>query len=79
MEINNKNNMNKRFIYPMSKLSEMLTEEEIARMSVMSEFNHEDAYFHFDKDENFLESLNEEDIKFYNENIPKDKVLLMAA
>lgn len=71
--------MNKRFIYPMSKLSEMLTEEEIARMSVMSEFNREDEYFHFDKEENFLESLNGEDIKFYNENVPKDKVLLMAA
>lgn len=71
--------MNKRFIYPMSKLSEMLTEEEIARMSVMSEFNRKDKYFHFDKDENFLESLNEEDIDFYNENVPKDKVLLMAA
>ena len=63
----------------MSKLSEMLTEEEIARMSVMSEFNRKDKYFHFDKDENFLESLNEEDIDFYNENVPKDKALLMAA
>lgn len=71
--------MNKRFIYPMSKLSEMLTEEEIARMSVMSEFNREDEYFHFDKEENFLESLNAEEIEFYNENVPKDKVLLMAA
>lgn len=71
--------MNKRFIYPMSKLSEMLTEEEIAEMSKNSEFNREDEYFHFDKNENFLESLNEEDIKFYNENVPKDKVLLMAA
>ena len=71
--------MNKRFIYPMSKLSEMLTEEEVAEMSKNSEFNSEDEYFHFDKDENFLESLNEEDIQFYNENVPKDKVLLMAA
>ena len=70
--------MNKRFYYPMSKLSEMLTEEEIARMSVASEFNREDKYFHFDKDENFLESLNDEDIDFYNENVPKDKVLLAA-
>lgn len=71
--------MEKRFVYPMSKLSEMLTEEEITKMSENSEFNREDAYFHFDKEENFLESLNEEDIKFYNENVPKNKSLLMAA
>ena len=71
--------MKKRFIYPMSKLSEMLTEEEIAAMSVMYEFNREDKYFHFDKEEGFLESLNEEDIKAFNENVPKNKQLLMAA
>ena len=71
--------MNKRFIYPMSKLSDMLTEEEIAAMSVMYEFNREDKYFHFDKEEGFLESLNEEDIKAFNENVPKNQCLLMAA
>ena len=71
--------MNKRLIYPMSKISEMLTEEEIAAMSVMYEFNREDKYFHFDKEEGFLESLNEEDIKAFNENVPKNQCLLMAA
>ena len=63
----------------MSKISEMLTEEEIAAMSVMYEFNREDKYFHFDKEEGFLESLNEEDIKAFNENVPKNQCLLMAA
>jgi len=71
--------MNKRLIYPMSKLSEMLNEDEIAKMSENYEFNREDAYFHFDKEENFLESLNEEDINSYNEKMPKSKQLLMAA
>ena len=71
--------MNKRFIYPMSKLSDMLTEEEITAMSEKYEFNREDKYFHFDKEDGFLESLNEEDIKVFNENVPKNQCLLMAA
>ena len=68
-----------RLVYPMSKISEMLSEDEIKKMSERYSFDREDEYFHFDKDGNFLESLSEEDINYYNEDMPKNQQLVIAA
>ena len=74
----NRKNNNPRFVYPMSKLTSMLSAEEVERFSKNYEFSEDDKYFHFDEDTEFLESLNDEDIACYNENVPTDKILLMA-
>ena len=67
---------NSRIVYPMSKLHKMLSEDEIKKFSENYSFDEEDAYFHMDEEEEFLESLSEEDIEFYNENVPTDKILI---
>ena len=74
----NRKNNNPRFVYPMSKLTSMLSAEEVERFSKNYEFSEDDKYFHFDEDAEFLESLNDEDITCYNESVPTDKILLMA-
>lgn len=74
----NKSNNNPRFVYPMSMLSSMLTDEQIEKFSENYEFSREDEFFHFDEEAEFLESLSAEDIETYNGNMPKDKILLMA-
>ena len=70
---------NPRFVYPMSKLASMLSAEEVERFSKNYVFSEDDKYFHFDEDKEFLESLNDEDINFYNKNVPTNEVLLMVA
>lgn len=72
-------NNNPRFVYPMSAIDKFFTEEEIAEMSKRTEFSKEDGYFHFNEEEGWIESLSEEDFNFYNEGMPKDKILLKAA
>ena len=70
---------NPRFVYPMSKLSSMLSVEEVERFSKNYVFSEDDKYFHFDEEKEFLESLNDEDINFYNKNVPTNEILLMVA
>ena len=72
-------NNNPRFIHKMSNLSKFFTAEEVEKMSETTEFNESDEFFHFNEEEGWIESLNEEDIKFYNEGMPKDKILIKAA
>ena len=75
----NRKSNNPRFVYPMSKLTSMLSAEEVERFSKNYVFSEDDKYFHFDEDKEFLESLNDEDINFYNKNVPTNEVLLMVA
>lgn len=65
-------------IYPMSALREKLTEEQIKKFSKNYEFNESDKYFHFDTEREFLESLNEEDVETYNENVEESQRLVRA-
>jgi hypothetical protein len=71
-------NNNPRFVYPMSMLNKMFTPEEVEKMSER-DFNESDEFFHFDEDEGWIESFNEEDFKFYNSAMPTDKILLKVA
>ena len=75
----NRKSNNPRFVYPMSKLASMLSAEEVERFSKNYSFSEDDKYFHFDEDKEFLESLNDEDINFYNKNVPTIEILLMVA
>ena len=77
MEISRKNN-NNRFVYPMSMLDKFFTKEEVEEMGER-EFSANDEFFHFDEEEGWIESFNEEDFKFYNSAMPTDKVLLKVA
>lgn len=70
--------MKKNEIYPMSMLHEKLTEEQIKKFSKNYEFNEGDKYFHFDTERELLESLNDEDVNFYNTNIEESKRLVRA-
>lgn len=72
-----KKNINNRFVYPMSLLNGTFTEEEIKAMSEKYEFNPNDKYFHADVEKGMLESLNDEDVEMYNENVPTDKQLVV--
>lgn len=72
-----KKNINNRFVYPMSLLNGTFTEEEIKAMSEKYEFNPNDKYFHADVEKGMLESLNDEDVALYNENVPTDKQLIV--
>lgn len=72
-----KKNINNRFVYPMSLLNGTFTEEEIKAMSEKYEFNPNDKYFHADVEKGMLESLNDEDVEMYNENVPTDKQLIV--
>jgi len=71
-----KENISNRFVYPMGILNDTFTEEEISALSKDYEFNPNDAYFHADLEKGMLESLTEEDVKMYNENVPTDKQLI---
>lgn len=76
-----KKDNNPRFVYPMSSLNKFFTDSEVEGMS-KREFDKNDEFFHFDEDAEdgaWIESLNDEDISFYNENVPLDKVLLKMA
>ena len=69
-------------VYEMSMLDKFFTEDEVEKMSERTSFDKEDKYFHFDDDAEdgaWIESLNDEDISFYNENVPLDKILLKMA
>ena len=72
-----KENINNRLVYPMGILNDTFTEEEISTLSENYEFNPNDAYFHADLEKGMLESLTEEDVKMYNENVPTDKQLIV--
>ena len=72
-----KKNINNRFVYPMSLLNGTFTEDEIKAMSENYEFNPNDKYFHADAEKGMLESLNDEDVEMYNENVPTDKQLIV--
>lgn len=72
-----KKNINNRFVYPMSLLNGTFTEDEIKAMSEKYEFNPNDKYFHADVEKGMLESLNDEDVALYNENVPTDKQLIV--
>jgi len=72
-----KKSINARFAYPMNTIGSYLSESEIKSLSENYEFNPEDAYFHADPEKGMLESLNEEDINFYNANVPTDKKILV--
>ena len=72
-----KKNINNRFVYPMSLLNGTFTEDEIKAMSENYEFNPNDKYFHADVEKGMLESLNDEDVEMYNENVPTDKQLIV--
>lgn len=72
-----KKNINNRFVYPMSLLNGTFTEDEIKAMSEKYEFNPNDKYFHADVEKGMLESLNDEDVEMYNENVPTDKQLIV--
>lgn len=72
-----KKNINNRFVYPMSLLNGTFTEEEVKAMSENYEFNPNDKYFHADVEKGMLESLNDEDVEMYNENVPTDKQLIV--
>lgn len=72
-----KKNISNRFVYPMSLLNGTFTEEEIKAMSEKYEFNPNDKYFHADVEKGMLESLNDEDVEMYNENVPTDKQLIV--
>ena len=67
---------NSRLVYPMAKLRSMLTAEEIKKYSERFSFDETDEYFHMNAEEGFLESLSEDDIKFYNDNVPMNKILI---
>ena len=70
-----KNSLN---VYPMAKIGEMLTTEEINEMSKNYEFNEDDEFFHFDKEVGMLESLNATDIAFYNSGMAEENKLRLA-
>ena len=70
--------MKKNEIYPMSMLREKLSEAQIKSYSKNYEFNESDKYFHFDTERELLESLNDEDVNFYNANIEESKRLVRA-
>jgi len=72
-----KKNINNRFVYPMSLLNGTFTEDEIKAMSEKYEFNPNDKYFHADVEKGMLESLNDEDVEMYNENVTTDKQLIV--
>lgn len=74
-----KENNNPRFVYPMSELNKMFTEEEVAKMSEAREFSREDEMFHFNECEGWIESFNEDDFNAYNGAMPKNKILLKVA
>lgn len=70
--------MKSNTIYPMSALREKLTDEQIKSFSERYEFNESDKYFHFDTEREFLESLNDEDVDFYNKNVAESERLIHA-
>lgn len=74
-----KTTSNPRFVYPMSRVGEFLTNEEIEKMSETTHFEKDDKFFHFSKDGGWVESLNEEDINLYNSAMPTNKILLKVA
>lgn len=49
---------------PMNLINQHLTEEEIAEFSKRGYFDYEDPFFHYDKNEKFIESFNEADMYF---------------
>ena len=71
--------MKKNEIYPMSMLHEKLTEEQIKKFSKNYEFSKKDKYFHCSVEEEFLESLNEEDIAYFNEGMAESQKLRFVA
>ena len=71
--------MKKNEIYPMSMLSKKLTSEQVKKFSKNYEFKKTDKYFHFDAENEILESLNDEDVDFYNANVEESKKLRIAA
>jgi len=78
--MNKESNKQARFVYPMSQLRKKLTDEQIAKYSEKYDFNEKDAFFHYDEDAEMLESLNEDEINFYNEGMePTNKLITLAA
>ena len=72
------NNMRKN-VYKMSEVNKMFTKEQVEKMSTNTEFNYEDAYFHYDEESGWIESLNDEDIEFYNKHVEdKDKLVMVT-
>ena len=71
--------MKKNEIYPMSMLREKLSEEQIAKFSEKYEFNESDKYFHCSVEDEFLESLNEDEIAYFNEGMSESQKLRFAA
>ena len=74
-------NNNPRMVYPMSMIGKFFTKEEVEKMSQTTQFDYENEYFHFDENcENpWIESIDDADIKFYNDGMPKNQILLKVA
>ena len=71
--------MKKNEIYPMSMLRDKLSEEQVKKFSEKYEFSENDPYFHCSVEDEFLESLTEEDIAFFNEGMSETHKLRFAA
>lgn len=68
-----------RLVYPMAQLRNKLTEEQIAKYSERYDFSENDKYFHYDEDAELLESLNDEDINFFNKSVEPNEMLMILA
>ena len=68
--------MKKNLVYDMSEVNKMFTKEQVEKMSTYTNFNYEDAYFHYNEEDGWIESLNDEDINFYNENVEESEKLV---
>ena len=59
-----------QIMYPMSMLHEMLTGKQIADYSKNYYFDESDEFFHFDHEEQMLESCGEIEIEWHNDGLP---------
>ena len=59
-----------QIMYPMNLLRTILSEEGIALYSKNYHFDESDEFFHFDHEEQMLESCGEIEIEWHNDGLP---------
>lgn len=64
-------------MFPMSMLHELLTADQIANYSKFYNFDESDPFFHFDHDEEFLESCDMDSIEWYNDGMDDEDMLVL--